>query len=112
MLAFLLDENIGCKVYRNLKEHGIDVVEVPRGSTDEEVLELASKRNRILITLDRDFGRLVHYELKAHVGVVYLRLKQESVDSITEVIRSAVEIHGAKLANHFVVITETTIRIK
>ena len=112
MLKFLLDENIGHKVSLSLKDSGFDVSEVPRGASDDKIVELARESNRILVTLDRDFGRLVYFELKAHVGVLYLRLRQESVQSIASVVKSAIEIHGDKLQNHFVVVTENTIRIK
>ncbi len=54
-MKFLLDEDIGKLVTKFLKERGYDVksaIEELRGCPDEEILKIALKEDRILITLD------------------------------------------------------------
>lgn len=59
----LLDENIGLLVGTSLHQTGFDVVSVikmMRGASDMAVIKRAKEENRIVVTLDRDFGYLVH----------------------------------------------------
>jgi len=115
MVKLLLDENIGGKVADHLKQQGFDVVSILQeypGSRDETVIDLALKSERLLVTLDRDFGRLVFVESHTHVGVLYLRLRKESVDNIVKVILGVLKQYVDKLPRRFSVATETTIRIR
>jgi hypothetical protein len=61
---------------RGLRAAGFDVVAVVEkapGSTDERVIELARVESRIVLTEDRDFGRLVFAAIRATSGVIYIR---------------------------------------
>ena len=54
ILRFLVDECTGPKVAEWLKKHGHDVFSVyeqSRGIKDEEILKIAVKQNRIIITI-------------------------------------------------------------
>ncbi len=72
----LADENIPRTVIIVLRKRGYDVVsvwELRPGMSDEEVVELAIKELRIIITFDKDFGRIAL--LKPGVpGVILLRI--------------------------------------
>lgn len=48
---------------------------------DTDILSIANKDNRILLTTDKDFGELVFKEKFVHSGVILLRLKDESVEN-------------------------------
>lgn len=48
---------------------------------DTDILSIANKDNRILLTTDKDFGELVFKEKLVHSGVILLRLKDESVEN-------------------------------
>ncbi len=57
-LKLLLDENIGLKVYRELRSQGYYVQSVlieRRGVSDNEVIEIAISRGKIIVTMDKDF---------------------------------------------------------
>ena len=80
-MKFLLDENVGKLVAEFLRKKGYDVksaIEEFRGYPDEKILKIASKENRILVTLDQDFGRMICQSKPPHKGVILLRLKNES----------------------------------
>ena len=52
--------------------------EHPSGVPDDEVLAIAYRERRILITRDRDFGELVFVYWQPHRGVILLRLGSSS----------------------------------
>ncbi len=59
-MRFLVDECAGPGLARWLQGQGHDVFSVfdkARGITDDEVLQMALETERILITVDKDFGR-------------------------------------------------------
>ena len=88
-MKFIADENLGSQVPRYLKEQGIDIIsikELATGLPDIEVLEIANQQERILITLDKDFGELVFKEGLLYSGVILLRLRDESVENKKKVL--------------------------
>jgi len=57
----IADENIPRAIIIKLREKGYDIVsvyELKPGMRDEEVVELAVKEWRIIVTFDKDFGRI------------------------------------------------------
>ncbi len=72
-MKFLVDRCAGRRLADGLRAGGHDVVEV-RGPDpgDRALLELATKEGRVLVTIDVDFGTLVHLEGLPHTGLVRL----------------------------------------
>jgi predicted nuclease of predicted toxin-antitoxin system len=75
-LKFLLDEDISPVVANRLQERGIDATHVRNrgmlGATDREVLDLAFKEDRILITANvADFEHLAA-SIDIHAGIILL----------------------------------------
>ena len=61
-----------------LREQGHDVEEVAAiapGTTDADLVERSRGEGRIVITCDRDIGRIVLADTKSQPGVIYLRLR-------------------------------------
>lgn len=78
MERILADENVDRPIVLWLREQGHDVVEVAAvspGATDEALIRLSRQDDRVLVTFDRDVGRLLMSSRDVHPGVVYLRLK-------------------------------------
>ncbi len=75
--GFLTDENIHAAVVEYLRKRGINVFDVKenglRGSTDADLLQLAYTQQRIVLTHDSDFGKLVIPNKKPFFGIVYLK---------------------------------------
>ncbi|MDD4062325.1 MAG: DUF5615 family PIN-like protein [Candidatus Pacebacteria bacterium] len=112
--GLLLDENIGVSVAIYLRKMGWDVVSVLdgfSGITDNQVLSWAKRENRVIVTLDQDFGVLVFKNSNRHVGILLLKLKKESSKKILTVIVKVLELHGDKLKNNFIVASEYQIRM-
>lgn len=107
-MKFLADENLGIRVPKYLQGLGFDIVairEIFPGANDVQVLNLANKEGRILITLDKDFGELVFKEGLLHTGVLLLRLEDESIENKKKVLQNVLT-SKRKLYKKFIVISE------
>ena len=112
-LAFLADENVEIDVVDRLKSLGHTAVhasELSPGRPDAAVLQAASRAGQVLITNDKDFGEKVYRERRPHRGVVFLRLEDERTAKKIDTIRRLLEGHADRLADRFVVVTETQVR--
>jgi predicted nuclease of predicted toxin-antitoxin system len=112
-MRFVVDECTGPAVAQWLRgqQHDIfSVYEQARGMDDDEIIQKAFEDNRILITNDKDFGEKVYRERRSHRGVVLLRLDDERAPSKITAMQRLLDSHADRLANNFVVATETTVR--
>src|SRR5205823_4309556 len=78
-MKLLLDQNIDHRLAGFLRSLGHDVTAIaydyPHGLRDEEVLAIAVREKRILLTYDRaDFGELIFRHHHPHFGVILFRL--------------------------------------
>lgn len=75
--AFLTNENLHPEVVEFLREQGHDVLDLKEtgliGAGDLDVIRRAHAEERVVLTHDRDFGRLVVLDREAFTGIVYLR---------------------------------------
>ena len=71
----MVDLGVGKSVEEWMRHAGYDVLGVPRMS-DAEILALAVREQRIVITMDKDFGELVYHSGREHVGVLLLRMEE------------------------------------
>ena len=88
-MKFIADENLGVRVPQYLKNLGFNIIWVKKvapGKPDIQILEIANKEKRVLITLDKDFGELVFKEKFVTAGVIFMRLKDESVENKKKVL--------------------------
>jgi predicted nuclease of predicted toxin-antitoxin system len=112
-MRFLVDECTGPAVAQWLREREHDVFSVyeeARGMDDRDVVQKAFAENRILITNDKDFGERVYRERQPHRGVVLLRLEDERAAIKIDVVRQLLASHADRLADQYVVVTETRVR--
>ncbi len=73
----LTDENVHPEVVSFLEQQAFDVLDVRRsglvGSSDRDLLRRAYPDQRIIVTHDRDFGKLVIAAEEPFYGILYLR---------------------------------------
>jgi predicted nuclease of predicted toxin-antitoxin system len=115
-LRFLLDESADARIADFLRRWGHDVAIVgldhPASLIDRDVLAIAHRDGRILITDDRDFGELVFRHRQPHAGVIYLRLG-EYADLTTKVDRvEYVVTHLSNELDQFLVVTLQRVRVR
>ncbi len=82
------------------------------GATDRDVVALAKRESRILLTEDSDFGRLVYLAGAGDVSVVFLRYQQHEKRDVVEKVVRLVEVQNVKLWGRFVVVQSRGVRIR
>lgn len=113
-MKFLIDENVHFDIFTFLKERDFDVISIAQDYSsikDRDVLDLANKEGRIIITNDKDFGYLIYNQKLTHKGIVLFRLKTENPRAKIRRLESLIE-SNMELRNKFIVITEDRIRIR
>ena len=78
-MRFLIDRCAGRRIADWLRDAGHDVVEarlLGPDPGDRALLELAAADNRILLTIDTDFGELIYLRGIPHAGLIRLPEEQ------------------------------------
>lgn len=112
-MKLLLDVCVGGRLSNWLRDKGFDVKEVRelnKSMPDEEVVEWALTEDRIILTVDKDFGELsVAKGKKCSI----IRLPDVSVDQRILLIELVLQRHFSKLKDNVIVtVSEKRIRIR
>ena len=113
-MRFLADESCDFAVVyalRKAKHDVLAVAEITPRAADLDVIRLARKQKRILLTEDKDFGQLVYASGQKALGVVFLRFPVSARDIIANDMVMLVEEQKEKLFGSFVVVQPGKIRI-
>lgn len=97
-MRFLTDRCAGRRLAEWLRDNGHDVVEAQTlgpDPGDRALLERAGAENRVLVTLDKDFGELIYLQRVSHAGLI--RLPDVRVSQRIETVRAVIEDHGKAL---------------
>lgn len=113
-MKFQCDQNFDRRLLQPLRDAGHDVtvvaIDYPAGIPDREVLAIAHREQRILLTFDRDFGELAVREQLPHAGIIYLRVRPTTVAVKLARLTEVLTTYAAQL-DRFLVITEDNVRI-
>ncbi len=115
MLKFMADVNVEKTLVDYIKEEGFDVLWIPDYDcriTDDELLFLANREKRILITNDTDFGELVYLQKKISTGIILIRVKGQNERKKLYSLKKVIKNYKDKIENHFIVVTEKRIRFR
>jgi predicted nuclease of predicted toxin-antitoxin system len=114
-MKFLIDESSDTRIARPLRERGDDVSTVAEDHTkaldDVDVLAIAHREHRILITDDRDFGELVFRHRHPHARVIYFRLSHTGLELRLARLEYVLEHHSHEL-DQFLVVTDRDVRVR
>jgi predicted nuclease of predicted toxin-antitoxin system len=113
-VRFLADESCDFAAVRALQAAGHDVsavAEVLPGAPDDRVMSLAISEDRILLTEDRDFGRLAFAQDQTLGGVIYIRFPAHARATLAPALVGLVDQVGDKLRRRFVVLQPGRVRI-
>jgi predicted nuclease of predicted toxin-antitoxin system len=113
-MRFLADESCDFAVVyalRKAKHDVLAVAEIAPRAADSEVIKLAVKQERILLTEDKDFGQLVYAHSQKSSGVIFLRFPFSARELIAKDIVKLVEDQKEKLIGSFIVVQPGKIRI-
>jgi len=114
-LKLLVDVGVGKAVEKWLKTQGHDVLAIrdlnPR-MPDLDILALAVREERLVVTMDKDFGELVYRSGQPHAGVLLLRLEEARSDEKVAVVEKVFRKHEKQLFGNFSVYQRGQLRIR
>lgn len=113
-MRLLADENFLGDAVDMLRAIGHDVTWIRTyhpGIADMEVLAIAQREGRIVLTFDKDFGELAYrYRLSAGSGVILFRISTPSPEAAARLVCAAID--GRRdWEGHFSVVEDFRIRM-
>lgn len=116
-MKFLIDECLSGYLASRLRDAGYDCVHVYDvglgGQPDEEIMALAAREDRILISADTDFGELLANSPVLAPSLILLRRTDKRPASLAPVILANIgQIADDLAAGALVVISDTRIRTR
>ena len=115
VLKFLTDENVSSSLIKAVRDEGYNIKDIKEeglfGISDKEVLALAFKENRAVITHDKDFANLLKYPSVKHKGVILLRFKNQSpINAINLFVPTLMKLKESRIKKSLVIISEDYIK--
>jgi predicted nuclease of predicted toxin-antitoxin system len=111
----LVDVSTGQAVAMALAGLGHDVISVrdrdPR-MADPDILAWAVAEQRLVVTMDKDFGELVYRSGQPHAGVLLLRLESDHTAEKVRIVTEIFNNHASELPGHFSVYQSGHMRIR
>lgn len=115
-MRLLVDANVAYRLVAVLQKVGHDVLSILETSpniTDEEVIRLALKEKRTIVTCDKDFGELIFKKGLAHRGIILLRVRDERFQTQAKLLQKFFSKHSTKeIQEHFWVLTDSDSRVR
>jgi predicted nuclease of predicted toxin-antitoxin system len=114
-MRFVVDFNVGRAVAGYLKQAGYDtsfVGDVDPRMSDADILLWAVREQRIVVTMDADFGEMVYRSGHPHSGVIFLRMSGARREAKVRVVKWILEHHADDLSGHFCVFDAGVLRIR
>jgi predicted nuclease of predicted toxin-antitoxin system len=108
-VRWLADECVAAPLAAFLRAYGRDVLyvaEASAGLSDADVITLALREKRLLLTEDKDFGDLVFRRERTVPGVVLMRIGTETPAMKTTRLAAAIERYGEGFFGRYTVIEE------
>jgi predicted nuclease of predicted toxin-antitoxin system len=117
MIKFISDENISPALIKAIRKRGFNVKDIKEdgmfGTSDDEILKVANKENRIVISHDKDFANLINNRQLPHKGVILLRFIDQSPNNA---IKHFIPLLDSKtkdrFKNNLVVVSEGFVKIE
>lgn len=113
-MKLLANENFPLKSIIYLNSQGFDISAIGKDNPsikDNEVMNIAIKEERTILTFDRDYGELIFkHNMKPPKGVIYLRLDQYEADEPGKVIEELIYLNEYSFDNALTVIDMNGIR--
>ncbi|MBW7964847.1 DUF5615 family PIN-like protein [Bradyrhizobium sp. BR 10261] len=112
-MLWLADECVTASLVLELRNAGHDVLyiaEFAASLSDVDVMALASREGRLLLTADKDFGELVFRRNQVVPGLILLRIDPGNNELVRARLLEAVDRFGQGLFGRYVVIDEIRLR--
>ena len=103
-MRFITDRCAGRRLAEWLRDNGHDVVEAQTlgpDPGDRALLSLAESENRVMITIDKDFGELIYLDRIPHAGLI--RLPDVRMPQRIALVETIINHHGQALEERAVI---------
>lgn len=114
-LKLLFDVGVSKKAELYFREKGFDVLsirELNPSMSDQDILNLAVKELRLVITMDKDFGELVFNSKMLHSGVLLLRMEDAGWGKKINVLAEIFKNFSEEIKGNFSVYQDNKLRIR
>lgn len=114
-LRFLIDVGVGKGIEKYLQDEGYDtktVRDIDPRMEDEDIIRTAVTENRMVITMDKDFGELVYHSSIKHSGVLLLRLEDANGYEKLKIVKHIMNNYSDRIKNCFCVFQNNKFRIR
>jgi predicted nuclease of predicted toxin-antitoxin system len=114
-MRFLADECLHVGIVAMLRDAGHEVTAVASGdtgATDEVVLERALRERAVLLTADKDFGKIAVARGAASSGIVLFRRSVADPVGAAARLLALIQKHGTALHGLYAVITPARSRLR
>jgi predicted nuclease of predicted toxin-antitoxin system len=116
VIRLLLDQGLPRSTVRNLEERGFDVCHVAdlgySRASDAEIIEVAEKQSRVIVTLDSDFHRLLAISGASRPSVIRIRREGLRGSDVAELVVRVTERLAEQIqCGAMVTITERAVRL-
>ncbi len=114
-LRFIVDVGVGRQIEGYLQKLGYNtksVRDINPSMSDKEIIRIAVSENRMVITMDKDFGGLVYHLSMKHCGVLLLRLEDATGMEKQQIVAHILANYSDKITNHFCVFQNNKFRIR
>lgn len=112
---FLIDESVEYRIVKFLRESNFDVLAIAEkfpSTPDVDVLSIAYKEKRVLITNDKDFGEIVFKDKKGSRGVILIRMPFNTTEEKIIKLDQVLKAKATRIIKAFTVVTKSKVRIR
>lgn len=114
-MRLLADENFDPKLIDWLRDEGHDVLAVrdcSPGMPDVDVVALAMRESRVVLTRDKDFGELAIRDAKPIPGVLLIRIHSATRSEYLDAFTRRWSLIFPHLQGNLVVVTNASLRVR
>jgi len=116
-MRFKIDENLHEEVAGALRAEGHDAQTVYdeglRGRPDQDIATACRREQRVLVTLDLDFGNIREYPPEDYPGLIVLRVVDQSRPHVLWVLSQIFDLlEQQPLTGHLWVVSQRGVRIR
>lgn len=116
-MNIIANENVFEPIIEFLKSAGHNVINIRRsslaGAADEEVYKKAVNENLIILTMDKDFSRIIRFPPEQCGGIIVVKLYRMTVDKTTELFKQHFKSLAEKeIKGRLVIITKEGLRFR
>jgi len=116
-MNIIANENVYEPIIEYLRLKNNDVISVRdtplSGSPDDEIFKFAVDNNLIVLTMDKDFTRILRFPPEKCGGIIVLKLYKMKVDETTEIFKKHFEsLDKERISGNLVIISRDNIMIR